>query len=68
MTPEEYARLDGLGLADLVRRKQVTASDLVEIAIAAIETLDPKLNAVPIRAFDLPLGLRGTAFQARVWM
>lgn len=53
MTPGEYAKLDGLGLADLVRRKQVTASELVEIAIGAIETLDPSLNAVPIRAFEM---------------
>lgn len=53
MTPEEYAKLDGLALADLVRRKQVTASELVEIAIAAIERLDPRLNAVPIRAFEM---------------
>ena len=53
MTPEEYARQDGLALADLVRRKQVAAAELVEIAIAAIERLDPQLNAVPIRAFDL---------------
>lgn len=52
MTPEEYARLDGLALADLVRRKEVTAVELAEIAIAAIERLDPKLNAVVIRAFD----------------
>lgn len=52
MTPDEYARYDGLGLADLVRRKQVTASELVEIAIAAIEQLNPQLNAVVIRAFD----------------
>ena len=53
MTPDEYARFDGLGLADLVRRRQVRASELVEIAIAAIERLDPEINAVPIRAFDL---------------
>lgn len=53
MTQEEYAKHDGLGLADLIRRKQVTASELVEIAIAAIERLDPKLNAVPIQAFDM---------------
>ncbi len=52
MTPDEYARYDGLGLADLVRRKEVTALELVDLAIAAIERLDPQLNAVPIRVFD----------------
>ena len=52
MTPDEYAAYDSLGLADLVRRKEVTALELVDLAIAAIERLDPQLNAVPIRVFD----------------
>ncbi|MBM3533020.1 MAG: amidase [Alphaproteobacteria bacterium] len=52
MTPDEYARLDGLALADLVRRGQVTPSELVEIAIGAVEALNPRLNAVVIQAFD----------------
>jgi amidase len=52
MTPDEYSNLDGLALADLVRRREVTSSELVEIAIGAIERLDPQLNAVVIRAFD----------------
>jgi Asp-tRNA(Asn)/Glu-tRNA(Gln) amidotransferase A subunit family amidase len=52
MTPDEYARQDGLGLADLVRRKQVAPLELVEVAIAGIEALNPKLNAVVIEAFD----------------
>ena len=48
-----YAESDALGLAELVRRKEVSASDLVETAIGLIETLDPKLNAVVIRTFDI---------------
>lgn len=52
MTPDEFAKLDGLGLADLVRRKEVAALELVDLAIATIERLDPRLNAVPIRVFD----------------
>ncbi|MCS6798048.1 MAG: amidase family protein [Myxococcota bacterium] len=42
---------DGLGLAELVRKGEVTASDLVEEVIARIERLDPSLNAVVVRTY-----------------
>ena len=42
----EYAEYDGLGLADLVRRKEVSPAELVASAYAAIERLNPRLNAV----------------------
>jgi amidase len=48
-----YANNDALALADLVRRKEVTAVELVETAIDLIERLDGKLNAVVIRTFDI---------------
>jgi amidase len=48
-----YSDSDALGLADLVKHKQVTPAELVETAIAAIEALDPTLNAVVIRHFDI---------------
>lgn len=48
----EYARFDGLGLAELVRRSEVTPLELVDAAIERIEKLDPRLNAVVHRAFD----------------
>ena len=47
-----YADSDALRLAELVRRREVAASELTEVAIGLIERLDPKLNAVVIRAFD----------------
>src|SRR5208337_187692 len=47
-----YAESDAVGLAELVRRKEVTSSELVEVAIGLIEQLDPKLNAVVVRDFD----------------
>ncbi len=47
-----YADSDALRLAELVRRREVTAAELTEVAIDQIEMLDPKLNAVVIRAFD----------------
>jgi amidase len=48
----EYASYDGLGLAELVRRGDVTPAELTEEAIARIERHDPTLNAVVHRAFD----------------
>jgi len=49
----DYDKHDGLGLAELVRKKEVKPSDLVEEAISRIEKLDPQLNAVIHRMYDL---------------
>jgi amidase len=43
---DEFASLDALALADLVRRKEVKPVELVEAAIERIERLNPTLNAV----------------------
>ena len=48
----EYAQLDGLALADLVRRREVTAAELVEEAIARIERHNGTLNAVILELFE----------------
>jgi amidase len=42
----EYESYDALGLADLVRRKELSPVEVVEAAIARIERLNPRLNAV----------------------
>jgi amidase len=42
----EYAAYDGLGLAELVKRKQVSPRELAETAMAAIEKVNPKVRAV----------------------
>ena len=49
----EYDKYDGLGLAELVRRKEVKPSDLVEEAISRIERLNPQLNAVVHKMYEL---------------
>jgi amidase len=41
-----YARHDGIALAGLVRRGEVSAAELVETAIARITATNPALNAV----------------------
>ncbi|HWK68553.1 MAG TPA: amidase [Rhizobiaceae bacterium] len=50
---QTYAESDALGLADLVRRGQVSPDELVEAAITLIDRLDPKLNAVIHRLYDM---------------
>jgi amidase len=49
----DYDKHDGLGLAELVRKKEVKPSELVEEAISRIEKLNPQLNAVIHRMYDL---------------
>ena len=48
----EYANYDALGLAELVAKKEVSAAELVEEAIARIEKHNPKLNAVIFKTYD----------------
>lgn len=52
MTPEEYMALDGIGLAELVRRGEASAPELTEAAIARIEALNGTLNAVVEAHFE----------------
>ena len=49
----EYLSYDGLGLANLVRSKQVSPLELLEMAIARTETLNPALNAVVLKHYEL---------------
>lgn len=44
----EYADLDGLGLAALIRGGAVSEREVMETALAAIERLNPTLNAVTL--------------------
>ena len=47
-----YSEHDGLGLAELVKKGEVTQVELVEEAIRRIETLNPQLNAVIHKMYD----------------
>lgn len=42
----DYSAFDGLGLAELVRRRQVSPEQLLEAALAAIAEVNPRINAV----------------------
>jgi amidase len=48
----EYERYDGIGLAELVRRREVTAAEVLEAAIERIEARNPVVNAVVARLYD----------------
>lgn len=52
MAFSEYSKYDGLGLAELVRKKKVSPGELVEEAITRIETHNPKLNAVVNKLYE----------------
>ena len=51
----EYAAYDALGLGELVRRVEVTASELLEEAIARVEKHNDKINAVIYKHYDQAL-------------
>jgi amidase len=48
----QYLRQDACGLAELVRRGEVSPSELIETAIGRIERLNPLVNAVIHRMDD----------------
>lgn len=52
MTFKEYGSYDAVGLAELVRRKQVSAGELLDEAIARTSKVDPKINAVVVKHYD----------------
>ncbi|HEX7954561.1 MAG TPA: amidase, partial [Burkholderiales bacterium] len=68
----EYEQYDALGLAELVRHKEVTPAELLEAAIERVEARNPAINAVTMKLYDhgrraiangLPEGpLRGVPF------
>jgi len=50
---KEFDQYDGIGLAELVRKKKVSPAELCEEAISRIERVNPKLNAVITKMYDL---------------
>ena len=48
----DYESHDALGLAELVRRKQVTPTELLEAAIARVEARNGTVNAVTMPLYD----------------
>jgi amidase len=46
MNLDEYTKYDALGLAALVRDRQVTSAELADLAFQAMERVDPQLNSI----------------------
>lgn len=64
---------DALGLADMVRRKQVSASELLETAIGRAEALNPRFNFLAQKHYDygraaLAKGLPQGPFTGVPWL
>ena len=55
MTYEEYIQYDALGLANLVKKGEVSPSELTAIALARLDAVNPKINAVVHRYDDRAL-------------
>lgn len=55
MKPQEYAAHDAMGLAELVRRREIAPRELVQAAIDRIEAGNPEINAVIHRRFEQAL-------------
>jgi hypothetical protein len=47
-----FDKYDGLGLAELIRKKEVSANEVLDVAIARAEERNPKLNAIVTRLYD----------------
>jgi len=50
---EEYAAHDAVGLAELIRKGDVSAAEVLEAAIARTEAVNPSINAVVQKHYDL---------------
>ncbi|HVL55999.1 MAG TPA: amidase, partial [Burkholderiaceae bacterium] len=48
----EYPAHDGIGLAELIRRDEVSAGEVLQAALARLEQLNPRLNAVTLPMAD----------------
>ena len=49
----DYENHDGVGLAELIQRREVSADEVLEAAVNRIEAVNPRINAVIRTLFDL---------------
>ena len=60
MNSIEYAALDGIALAELIKRGELSRSEVTEAAIQVIRDRNPELNAVIYTQFDKALSQTNT--------
>lgn len=52
MSFKEYTQFDGVGLADLIRKGEISPLEVLEEAITRTEKINPKINAVITKMYD----------------
>ncbi len=52
MTFEQYRQYDGIGLAELVAKGEISTSELLDCAIERAETVNPELNGIVIPLYE----------------
>ena len=57
MNLAEYSSCDGVALADLVRKREVSPKELAHLFVEAVEKVNPRINAVIEVNFDRIEGL-----------
>ena len=46
MTPDEYKKLDAIDLANLISKKEITPTELLDAALETLRDSDPSINSV----------------------
>lgn len=64
MNLDDYAKLDAIALAEAVARGDYSADEVIEASIEAIETLNPRLNAVVMKNYEVARGVAAAAADA----
>ena len=49
---DELLGYDAIGLSELIRKGDITPSELLETTIQRIEKVNPKLNAIIVKLYD----------------
>jgi len=55
MNPSDYLAQDAVGLAALISSRQVSATEVIEAALARLDAVNPQLNAVTLELADAAL-------------
>ena len=53
---DDYLHYDGLGLAELIAKREVSTKEVLEAAILRAEALNPQINAIVTPLYDRALG------------
>ena len=56
---KEYLQYDATGLAALIARREVSASDVLDAALARLEAVNPQINAFCTPMIDAARARRG---------